>query len=134
MHRHDFSQLIYFLIQKRDILGRINNPFVVKLYYAFRTRRFLFLVMEYLPGGDLHSFLKKNSIDEDSCRIYAAEIVLALEYLHASEPFYYLIFLLFFLYLFIFSFLSFFIFIAFLPYKFQKATSFIVTSNRKIYF
>ena len=70
---------------QRDILGRINNPFVVKLYYAFRTPRFFYLVMEYLPGGDLHSLLKAFGVfNEESSRVYAAEIVLALEYLHSS--------------------------------------------------
>ena len=61
---------------------------MVKLYFAFRTPRFLFLVMEYLPGGDLHSLIKNfGSLDENSARVYAAELVLALEYLHSSFVF-----------------------------------------------
>ena len=43
------------------------------------------MVMEYLPGGDLHSLLKSVGVfNEESSRLYAAEIVLALEYLHSS--------------------------------------------------
>ena len=58
----------------------------MKLYYAFRTPRFFYLVMEYLPGGDLHSLLKAFGVfDESASRVYAAEIVLALEYLHSSK-------------------------------------------------
>jgi serine/threonine protein kinase len=41
--------------------------------------------MEYLPGGDLHTLLKAlGNFEEKVSRLYAAEIVLALEYLHSS--------------------------------------------------
>ena len=55
------------------------------MYYAFRTKNFLFLVMEYLPGGDLGTYIKNcGSLSEEEVKIYAAELVLALEDLHES--------------------------------------------------
>jgi serine/threonine protein kinase len=43
---------------ERNILARMNNPFVVKLFYTFQSRNELFMVMEYIPGGDLAAMLK----------------------------------------------------------------------------
>ena len=84
---------LFFKLQK-DILCRINNPFVVKMYYAFRTKNFLFLVMEYLPGGDLNTYIKNcGSLSEEEVKIYAAELVLALEDLHNSSLFFFFFFL-----------------------------------------
>ena len=57
----------------------------MKLYYAFRTEKSFYLVMEYLPGGDLHSLIKSvGSVPESDVCVYAAEMILALEYLHSS--------------------------------------------------
>ena len=82
---------------ERDILGRINNPFVVRLYYAFRTQKYYYLALEYLPGGDLLTLVKSlGRLSSDASCVYAAEIVLALDYLHSSFVFFFL-FLFFFL-------------------------------------
>ncbi|KAF6001296.1 hypothetical protein F1559_002624 [Cyanidiococcus yangmingshanensis] len=70
---------------ERDILATIQNPFVVRFIWSFESARKLFLVMEFLPGGDLYSLLSNlGYLDEDVARQYAAEIVLALEYLHQA--------------------------------------------------
>jgi len=69
---------------ERNILARMNNPFVVRLFYTFQSRNELFMVMEYIPGGDLAAMLKNlGCFTENVTKIYVAEIVLALEYLHA---------------------------------------------------
>jgi serine/threonine protein kinase len=66
-----------------DRIGYWENPFVVNFYYSFQSKRHLYMVMEYMPGGDMYSLLKAmNYLDEDMTRFYAAEIVQALEYLH----------------------------------------------------
>ncbi|KAJ4828414.1 hypothetical protein Tsubulata_022866 [Turnera subulata] len=72
------------ILAERDILISARNPFVVRLFYSFTCRENLYLVMEYLNGGDLYSLLKNlGCLDEDMARIYIAEVVLALEYLHS---------------------------------------------------
>ncbi|RVX18007.1 putative serine/threonine protein kinase IREH1 [Vitis vinifera] len=72
------------ILAERDILISVRNPFVVRFFYSFTCRENLYLVMEYLNGGDLYSLLRSlGCLDEDVARIYIAEVVLALEYLHS---------------------------------------------------
>eukprot|EP00727_Mastigamoeba_balamuthi_P008750 m51a1_g4498 putative MAST family protein kinase (723) ;mRNA; f:348082-351117 len=68
---------------ERDILATAKNPFVVKMYYSFASEESVYIVMEYLRGGDLFSLLQRlGTLSEDMARFYAAETTLALEYLH----------------------------------------------------
>lgn len=72
------------IVAERNILITVRNPFVVKFFYSFTSRDNLYLVMEYLNGGDLFSLLRNvGCLGEDVARIYIAELVLALEYLHS---------------------------------------------------
>ncbi|XP_004238243.2 probable serine/threonine protein kinase IRE4 isoform X1 [Solanum lycopersicum] len=72
------------ILAERNILITVRNPFVVRFFYSFTSRDYLYLVMEYLNGGDLFSLLKKvGCLEEDVARTYVAELVLALEYLHS---------------------------------------------------
>ncbi|KAK4489445.1 hypothetical protein RD792_005254, partial [Penstemon davidsonii] len=72
------------ILAERDILISVRNPFVVRFFYSFTCRENLYLVMEYLNGGDLFSLLRNlGCLEEDMARIYVAEVVLALEYLHS---------------------------------------------------
>eukprot|EP00166_Cyanidium_caldarium_P002639 ctg_2569.g567 len=70
---------------ERDILAGMQNPFVVRFIWSFESAKKLFLVMEFLAGGDLYSLLSNlGFLDEGVARQYVAEIVLALEYLHRA--------------------------------------------------
>ncbi|XP_071707900.1 probable serine/threonine protein kinase IRE [Rutidosis leptorrhynchoides] len=72
------------ILAERDILISARNPFVVRFFYSFTCRENLYLVMEYLNGGDLFSLLRNlGCLEEDMARVYIAELVLALEYLHS---------------------------------------------------
>ncbi|PON60717.1 cGMP-dependent kinase [Trema orientale] len=72
------------ILAERDILISVRNPFVVRFFYSFTCRENLYLVMEYLNGGDLYSLLRNlGCLEEDVARVYIAEVVLALEYLHS---------------------------------------------------
>ncbi|KAF3437833.1 hypothetical protein FNV43_RR20589 [Rhamnella rubrinervis] len=74
------------ILAERDILISVRNPFVVRFFYSFTCRENLYLVMEYLNGGDLYSLLRNlGCLDEDVARVYIAEVVLALEYLHSLQ-------------------------------------------------
>ncbi|XP_042494848.1 probable serine/threonine protein kinase IREH1 [Macadamia integrifolia] len=72
------------ILAERDILISVHSPFVVRFFYSFTCRENLYIVMEYLNGGNLHSLLRNlRCLDEDVARIYIAEVVLALECLHS---------------------------------------------------
>ncbi|KAL7125947.1 hypothetical protein ABFS83_14G151100 [Erythranthe nasuta] len=70
---------------EREILQLLDHPFLPTLYTHFETDRFCCLVMEYCPGGDLHTLRQRQPgkhFSEYAARFYAAEVLLALEYLH----------------------------------------------------
>uniref|UniRef100_H2RJ12 non-specific serine/threonine protein kinase n=1 Tax=Takifugu rubripes TaxID=31033 RepID=H2RJ12_TAKRU len=68
---------------ERDILTFAENPFVVSMFCSFETRRHLCMVMEYVEGGDCATLLKNiGALPVELTRMYFAETVLALEYLH----------------------------------------------------
>lgn len=57
----------------------------VRFYYSFTSRDNLYIVMEYLNGGDCFSLLRVfGALDEETARLYIAETVLALEYCHTQ--------------------------------------------------
>ncbi|GAA5943455.1 hypothetical protein JCM3775_003925 [Rhodotorula graminis] len=68
---------------ERDVLAESNSPWVVQLYYSFQDANYLYLLMEFLPGGDLMTMLiKYDTFSEDVTRFYMAECVLAIEAVH----------------------------------------------------
>ncbi|CEP14693.1 hypothetical protein [Parasitella parasitica] len=68
---------------ERDVLAEADSPWVVQLYFSFQDAQYLYLIMEFLPGGDLMTMLiKYDTFSEPVTRFYIAEIVLALEAIH----------------------------------------------------
>lgn len=68
---------------ERDVLAGSDSPWVVSLYYSFQDSQYLYLIMEFLPGGDLMTMLIRWQIfTEDITRFYIAECVLAIEAIH----------------------------------------------------
>ncbi|CAD7702971.1 unnamed protein product [Ostreobium quekettii] len=68
---------------ERNVLAEVHNPFVVTLYYSFQDADYLYLLMEYLPGGDIMTMLmRKDILTEEETRFYIAETVLAVEAIH----------------------------------------------------
>ncbi|KHJ33288.1 putative camp-dependent protein kinase a [Erysiphe necator] len=72
---------------ERKILADLAGyPFIVNLITSFSDRESLYMLLDYCPGGEVFSHLRKaKRFDEDCVRFYAAEIVLILEYLHESR-------------------------------------------------
>jgi len=72
-------------MSERNILSKMNHPFLMKLFFAFQTDDKLYLVLEFVNGGELYYHLQlTGSFTPDRTRFYSAEMVLALEYLHKS--------------------------------------------------
>ncbi|XP_052798812.1 ribosomal protein S6 kinase beta-1-like isoform X1 [Mya arenaria] len=69
---------------ERNILECVKHPFIVDLIYAFQTGGKLYLILEYLPGGELFMQLEREGIFmEDTACFYLSEITLAIEHLHS---------------------------------------------------
>ncbi|CBI23515.3 unnamed protein product, partial [Vitis vinifera] len=70
---------------EREILQSLDHPFLPTLYTHFETEKFSCLVMEFCPGGDLHTLRQRQPgkhFTEQAVKFYVAEVLLALEYLH----------------------------------------------------
>uniref|UniRef100_A0A7S1NSP2 Protein kinase domain-containing protein n=1 Tax=Eutreptiella gymnastica TaxID=73025 RepID=A0A7S1NSP2_9EUGL len=75
------------LFSERSVLRRSKHPFICKLEYTFQSEHKLFFVMEYLQGGDLDTLLNSmegKRFDEPTAQFYAAEVWMALQYLHEN--------------------------------------------------
>ena len=78
-----------FLIAERDILEKIKNPYIVGLHYAFQTEGKLYFLIDFLNGGELFTYLRKEQrFNEQRAKLYAAEIICAIESLHNKNIIY----------------------------------------------
>lgn len=74
---------------ERRILEIVHHPFIVSLKFAFQTQAKLYLVMDYVDGGELFYHLrKKRRFDEKQAKFFLAQIVLAIEFLHSKKIIY----------------------------------------------
>ena len=71
---------------ERDVLSEAKNEWIVDLKFSFQDQNYLYLGMEFLPGGDLMSLLMaKDILPEQEAKFYAAEIVMAIESVHKLD-------------------------------------------------
>ena len=71
------------VIAEREILAQADNKWIVDLFSSFTDAENLYLVMEYLPGGDLmNQLIKEEIFTEQETRFYMVELVLAIETVH----------------------------------------------------
>ncbi|CAO3573609.1 unnamed protein product [Mortierella alpina] len=74
---------------EKQILSQVHFPFIVNLFTTFQDESNLYMLLEYVIGGELFSHLRKaGRFTNDMTRFYAAEIVLAIEYLHSRDVIY----------------------------------------------
>ena len=79
---HKKNQVLHVRAEK-DVLSQAKNEWIVELKFSFQDQKFLYLGMEYLPGGDLMTLLMARDIlPEEDAKFYAAEMVLAIESVH----------------------------------------------------
>lgn len=71
---------------EKAVLKEINHPFLIKLLWTGHDNRFLYMLMEFVPGGELFTYLRnRGRFSSVASVFYATEIVCAIEYLHSKE-------------------------------------------------
>jgi serine/threonine protein kinase len=74
------------ILSEKQIMRQIAHPFIVNLYHNFQDDKLLYMLLEYVAGGELFSHLRKcKRFSDEVSRFYAAEIVSAFEYLHKKD-------------------------------------------------
>uniref|UniRef100_A0A1A9W4F5 Serine/threonine-protein kinase greatwall n=1 Tax=Glossina brevipalpis TaxID=37001 RepID=A0A1A9W4F5_9MUSC len=77
------KNMVSQVITERNALALSRSPFCVNLFYSLQSISYVYLVMEYMIGGDLKSLLAMYGyFDEPAARFYVSEVTLALQYLH----------------------------------------------------
>ncbi|XP_014362191.2 rho-associated protein kinase 2 [Papilio machaon] len=71
-----------FFWEERHIMAHANSEWILKLHFAFQDQKYLYMVMDYMPGGDLVSLMSNFDIPEKWAKFYTMEIVLALDVIH----------------------------------------------------
>lgn len=87
---------VKFVMMERTVFARVSHERIVKLFFTFQDRNYLYMVMELCRGGELldlitsmHQEQKKKGIEEAACsleitKFYMAQVIQALEYLHSN--------------------------------------------------
>ncbi|OHT06835.1 Serine/threonine-protein kinase Sgk1 [Tritrichomonas foetus] len=77
------SKKVQTILAERSILGKVKHPFIVEMNFAFQNATKFYLIMEYVPGGELFGLIKRSKmLPLTQVRLYIAEMALALQYLH----------------------------------------------------
>ncbi|PFH34964.1 protein kinase, cAMP-dependent, catalytic chain [Besnoitia besnoiti] len=77
------------IINEKKILLALDHPLTVRCFGSFQDSRYLYLVMELVPGGEFFTHLRKaKRFDNDTARFYAAQIVDIFDYLHSQNIIY----------------------------------------------
>ncbi|KAN0062723.1 cAMP-dependent protein kinase catalytic subunit [Thecaphora frezii] len=71
---------------ERAVLSIVRHPFLVNLWGTFKDPTFLYMVMDYVPGGELFTLLRKSlRFPHPVAKFYTAEVALAIDYLHQNN-------------------------------------------------
>nr|ACP43277.1 protein kinase Y-linked [Gorilla gorilla] len=74
---------------EKSVLKEVSHPFLIRLFWTWHDERFLYMLMEYVPGGKLFSYLRnRGRFSSTTGLFYSAEIICAIEYLHSKEIIY----------------------------------------------
>ncbi|KAJ9462483.1 cAMP-dependent protein kinase catalytic subunit [Diplonema papillatum] len=77
------------ILAEAAILSEVTHPFVVNMLRGFADEHRLYILLEYVPGGELFSHLRKaTKFPNDVSKFYSAEVMLAFEYLHSKDIIY----------------------------------------------
>lgn len=71
---------------EKEVLTEVNHPFLIRLFWTHHDESFLYMLMDYVPGGELFSYLRsRGRFSNTTGLFYTSEIVCTIEYLHSKE-------------------------------------------------
>ena len=74
------------VMNERKLLAKLHHPFIINMSYAFQDRENLYLIMDYLDGGDLRYHIgKKGRFSEAESKFFIANLIIGLEYMHNNN-------------------------------------------------
>ncbi|XP_022663187.1 cAMP-dependent protein kinase catalytic subunit alpha-like [Varroa jacobsoni] len=76
------------VLNEKNVHAALDFEFIIKLYFAFKDNTCLYFVLEFATCGNLYDLLKRRRLNEDEARFYVAQLILALEYIHAADIIY----------------------------------------------
>ena len=80
---------VYAVISERNVLMKVEHPFIIRLHFAFQSPTKFYLGMDYVPGGELYSHMEDRGVlPVSEIRLYIAELALAIDYLHSLHIIY----------------------------------------------
>ena len=83
------SKQVEHVRNEKNILAKIDHPFLVRVQWSTHTNTTLYLLLEYLPGGELFQMMRKREkFDSKTATFYASEVLLGLDYLHHMDILY----------------------------------------------
>ncbi|EIE83440.1 hypothetical protein RO3G_08145 [Rhizopus delemar RA 99-880] len=83
------SRQVEHVKSERSVLAKVKNDFMVNMWGSFQDDANLYMVLEYVPGGELFSFMRKcKKLEEQTAKFYAAEVLLAICHLHEQNIIY----------------------------------------------
>ena len=84
------KKFIKEIIKERNLLSKLNHPFLVNIHFSFQNNQYLFMILDLKNGGDLRYYFKLNKtqnnkiFSENECNFMVSNLLLALEYLHKN--------------------------------------------------
>ena len=71
---------------ERDLLSKMNHPFIINMHFCFQDADFLYIAMDLLTGGDLrYQIFKQKIFNEEQTKFFISCIILSLEYIHTNN-------------------------------------------------
>jgi len=77
-----------YAVTECNVLKQMQHPYIIKLHYAFQTPDFLYMILDYCPGGDLSYHIVKELFEEEHAAFFIAELILAIEHIHQHDIIY----------------------------------------------
>ena len=74
------------ILTERNLLEKMHHPFIINMHFSFQDKTSLYIVMDLVEGGDLRNYIyHKKFLNEEKTKFLAANIIIALEYIHSNK-------------------------------------------------